>query len=98
MITQINQLRESGMEKREAILEGAGRRARPILMTSLTTVVALLPTALIKAEGSELESPLALVIAGGLLVGTIFTLLLTPVLYDLIDNLSVRFKKKNSIQ
>jgi len=98
MITQINQLRKGGMEKREAILEGAGRRARPILMTSLTTVVALLPTAFIKAEGSELESPLALVIAGGLLVGTLFTLLLTPVLYDLIDNLSVRFKKKNPIQ
>ncbi|HPI18632.1 MAG TPA: efflux RND transporter permease subunit, partial [Mesotoga sp.] len=98
MITQINQLREGGMQKREAILEGAGRRARPILMTSLTTVVALLPTAFIKSEGSELESPLALIIAGGLLVGTLFTLLLTPVLYDLIDNLSVRFKKKSPIQ
>lgn len=91
MITQINQLREKGLEKRRAILEGTGRRIRPILMTSLTTVVALLPTAFAKYEGSELESPLALVIAGGLLIGTAFTLFLTPVLYDIIDRISSRF-------
>ncbi|AKI97831.1 efflux RND transporter permease subunit [Kosmotoga pacifica] len=93
MVTYINQLRERGMKLEEAIVEGAGRRLRPILMTSLTTVVALLPTIFSRAEGSELESPLALTIAGGLLFGVVFTLFLIPILYSIFDRLSLRFKK-----
>ena len=93
MVTYINQLRERGMELTRAVIEGAGRRLRPILMTSLTTVVALLPTIFSRAEGAELESPLALTIAAGLLFGVFFTLFLIPVLYSIFDKLSFRFKK-----
>ena len=93
MITKINQLREEGLSKREAIIIGASRRSRPILMTSLTTSFALLPTAFASGPGSEIEGPLAIIISGGLIVGTLFTLFLIPILYDLIDNLSKRFKE-----
>ncbi|ACR79133.1 efflux RND transporter permease subunit [Kosmotoga olearia] len=96
MITYINQLRERGMEKREAIIEGAARRSRPILMTTLTTIIALIPTAVSNAAGSELDRPMALTVVGGLLMGMVFTLFLIPLLYDIIDKISLRFTKKKT--
>lgn len=92
MITRINQLRESGMEKSKAIVEGAATRLRPILMTTLTTVIALFPTAISRSEGANLDSPIAWTIIGGMLVGLFFTLFFIPSLYDFFDRFSRRFK------
>jgi len=80
----INQRRKRGMDLRQAI-EAAGRaRFRPILMTTLTTVLGLLPLALGWGAGAELRAPLAIAITGGLLSATVLTLLVVPVLYQLV--------------
>ncbi len=83
MVDYINQLRRKGMEKMEAIVEGAATRLRPVLMTSTTTILGAIPMALSHAEGSEARSVLATSIIGGLLVGTILTLVIIPALYSL---------------
>jgi len=85
LVDRINQLRCSGMEKMTAIMEASESRFRPIIMTTLTTVLGLLPLALGGGEGSELRAPLAVTVMSGLLVATILTLLLIPVLYSLFD-------------
>jgi len=85
MIDYINQLRRKGMEKMEAIVEGAATRLRPILMTASTTILGMLPMALSHAEGSEARSVVATSIIGGLLVGTILTLIVIPALYSLFE-------------
>ena len=80
----INQRRERGMALHEAI-EAAGRaRFRPILMTTITTVLGLLPLALGLGAGAEIRAPLAIAIVGGLLGATVLTLLVVPVLYQLV--------------
>jgi len=80
----INQRRERGMNLREAI-EAAGRaRFRPILMTTITTVLGLLPLALGLGAGAEIRAPLAIAIVGGLLSATVLTLLVVPVLYQIV--------------
>lgn len=93
MINRINQLRESGVEKSKAIVEGAVERLRPILMTTLTTVIALFPTAISKGEGANLDKPIAWTIIGGMLIGLFFTLFFIPSLYDFFDRFSRRFKR-----
>jgi HAE1 family hydrophobic/amphiphilic exporter-1 len=84
----INQRRERGMNLRSAI-EAAGRaRFRPILMTTITTVLGLLPLALGLGAGAEIRAPLAIAIVGGLLSATVLTLLVVPVLYQLVARAS----------
>jgi len=83
MIDYINQLRRKGMEKLEAIIQGAATRLRPVLMTSSTTILGMIPMALSHAEGSEARSVVAISIIGGLFVGTILTLVVIPALYSL---------------
>lgn len=85
MIDYINQLRRKGMEKMEAIIEGAATRLRPIIMTASTTILAMLPLALSRAEGSAVRSVVAVSIMGGLLVGSILTLIVVPALYSLFE-------------
>ncbi|MDP7111388.1 MAG: efflux RND transporter permease subunit, partial [Myxococcota bacterium] len=83
MVDLVNRLRrDEGMGRREALLVGARLRLRPILMTTLTTVLALLPVAIGVGEGGELQAPLARVVVGGLLVSTAVSLVLVPVLYQ----------------
>jgi HAE1 family hydrophobic/amphiphilic exporter-1 len=84
LIDYINQLRRRGMEDYEAIVEAAKVRLRPILMTTMTTVLGLLPMALATGEGAEIRSPMALTVIGGLLGGTILTLLVIPSLYAVV--------------
>jgi len=80
----INQRRERGMPLRAAI-EAAGRaRFRPILMTTITTVLGLLPLAVGLGAGAEIRAPLAIAIVGGLLSATVLTLLVVPVLYQFV--------------
>jgi len=85
MIDYINQLRRKGMEKMEAIVEGAATRLRPIIMTASTTILAMVPLALSRAEGSAVRSVVAVSIMGGLLVGSILTLIVVPALYSLFE-------------
>lgn len=85
LIDRVNQLRESGMPKTLAILEGARQRLRPILMTTLTTVLGLLPMAIGLGEAAELRTPMAITVIGGLTVSTFLTLVVIPVVYDLLD-------------
>jgi HAE1 family hydrophobic/amphiphilic exporter-1 len=85
LIDYINTLRRSGTGKFEAIVEGGRVRLRPIIMTTMTTVLALLPMALGLGEGSEIRSPMALTVIGGLLGATALTLLVIPALYAVVD-------------
>ncbi len=80
----IGQLRRRGLGVRAAILEAGEVRLRPILMTTTTTVLGLLPLALGKGDGGEIMAPLAVTVIGGLLVSTLLTLLVIPVLYSLV--------------
>ena len=85
LIDRVNQLRMSGMAKRDALAEGASQRLRPILMTTLTTILGLLPMAIGIGEAAELRTPMAVTVIGGLLVSTFLTLIVIPVVYDLVD-------------
>lgn len=84
-VDTINRLRSEGRPRRQAILEGSALRLRPIVMTSVTTTFALIPMALGLGAAAELQRPLAIAIIGGESVGTLLTLLVIPVIYDLLD-------------
>lgn len=83
LVDYINQLRQSGMEKTEAIIEAGRTRLRPVLMTALTTILALSTMVFGKDMGSEMGRPMAVVTVGGLLYGTILTLVVVPCIYDI---------------
>jgi HAE1 family hydrophobic/amphiphilic exporter-1 len=85
LVDLINQLRERGLNRLDAIRDAARLRLRPIMMTTLTTVLGLLPMALGLGEGSELRAPMAVTVIGGLLTSTFLTLLVVPVMYSLLD-------------
>ncbi|MFO8011825.1 MAG: efflux RND transporter permease subunit, partial [Phycisphaerae bacterium] len=87
----IKNARREGQEKREAILQSVRLRIRPILMTTFSTVVGLSPLVFEMAVGLERMSPLAIVAATGLLVGTFMTLVVTPVVYSSVDSLASGF-------
>lgn len=89
-----NQLRQTGMGVREAILTASRVRLRPILMTTFTTVFGVLPMAIMSQTGSELQRPLALVIVGGLLCTTLLTLILIPVCYEILENMKEKRKAR----
>ena len=81
----INQRRLGGLDKRAAIMEAGRDRLRPILMTTITTVLGLLPLALGFGQGAELRAPMAIAIVGGLLAATVLTLIVVPVVYSLVE-------------
>ncbi len=81
LIVKVNQLRRDGAPKMDAIVEACSIRLRPILMTTLTTVLALIPMALSVGEGSELRAPLAITVSFGLVLSTMLTLVVIPVIY-----------------
>ncbi|MDX2473113.1 MAG: efflux RND transporter permease subunit, partial [Candidatus Krumholzibacteria bacterium] len=84
LIDTINRLRRAGLEKRDAVVKAGHMRLRPILMTTLTTVLGLLPMALSWGEGAELRAPLAITVASGLLLSTLLTLVVIPAAYWLV--------------
>ncbi len=85
LIDYANQLRQRGLSKREALVKAGEVRLRPILMTTLTTVLGLIPMALGWGEGAEVRAPMAITVMGGLSFCTLLTLLLIPVIYEMID-------------
>ncbi|WP_254457856.1 efflux RND transporter permease subunit [Xanthomonas sacchari] len=88
LIDKVNQLREDGVAKRAALIEGARSRLRPIVMTTLCTLFGFLPLAVASGEGAEVRAPMAITVIGGLLVSTLLTLLVIPVVYDRLDRRS----------
>ena len=85
LVDLVNQYRRRGMGVEEAVMHGASRRLRPILMTALATIFALLPMAIgLTGHGGFISQPLAIVVIGGLVSSTLLTLLLVPVLYGLV--------------
>ena len=88
LIDKVNQLRAAGVPRHQAIVEGAGSRLRPIAMTSLTALLGFLPMALATGEGAEVRAPMAATVIGGLAVSTLLTLVVIPVVYNLMDRRS----------
>ena len=85
LVDRINQLRAEGMVRTEAIIEAAQQRIRPILMTSITTILALIPLSLGFGESASLRSPMALAVIGGLTTSTLLTLIVIPCVYEILD-------------
>ena len=83
LVSQFNQLRVRGLPLREAVMQGANARMRPVLMTALMAAIGMLPAATSHGIGSEVQRPLALVILGGMLTAVLLTLIVLPVLYEL---------------
>ena len=85
LVDYINLMRERGYELHEAIALSGQSRLRPVMMTAMTTILGMLPMALSTSAGSELWTTLGLIVIGGLLVSTLITLFIVPVLYSFID-------------
>ena len=98
LVDYINQLRLSGMERREAIVEAGVTRLRPILMTSMTTILGLVVMAFGGDAGTALMQPVALVCIGGLLYATLMTLLVVPCMYDLLSRRELRKVEETDLQ
>lgn len=96
LVDYINILRRRGMDRFEAIIEAGRSRLRPILMTTLTTVLAMIPLGLALGEGDELQQPLAITIIFGLSVSSVFTLLLIPIIYEFFDDLTMKIMRRDT--
>lgn len=90
LVDCMNQLREEGVEKKEAIVKAATMRIRPVLMTALTTILGLLPLAVGIGMGAEIIQPVAVVCIGGLTYATLTTLFIIPILYDIMGNRAIK--------
>ncbi len=98
LVDCINQLREEGMERREAIIAASKTRVRPIFMTALTTILALVPIALGIGFGSSLIQPVAICCIGGLAYATVMTLVVIPVMYELLSRKKMRIISKEELE
>ncbi|MBN3878418.1 MULTISPECIES: efflux RND transporter permease subunit [unclassified Nostoc] len=96
LVDYINQLRNAGLDRTQAILNTGLVRLRPIMMTTASTILGMLPIALGFGAGSELRSPMAVAIAGGLVTSTILSLIVVPVVYTILDDWFPRFKKRGA--
>lgn len=85
LVDYTNQLRQAGRSRREALLEAGQVRLRPIIMTTLTTVLGLIPMSLGWGEGAEVRAPMAITVMGGLAFSTLLTLIFIPMVYELVD-------------
>ena len=97
IVDYINQLRREGLERTEAILKAGPIRLRPILMTTAATILGMAPIALGLGAGSELRSPMAVAIAGGLVTSTLLSLIVVPVVYTLLDDLKPRYREAKKL-
>ena len=98
LVDYINQQRLAGMERREAIIDAGVTRLRPILMTSLTTILGLIVTATAKNAGTALMQPIAVVCIGGLLYATLMTLFVVPCMYDMMNKKDLRKVDESELQ
>ncbi|MDP2914532.1 MAG: efflux RND transporter permease subunit [Candidatus Aminicenantes bacterium] len=92
MIDYMNQLKRRGLERKEAIIQGAVTRLRPVVLTALATILGMIPMAVSRSMGSEMRSPMAITVIGGLTATTLLTLFVLPIIYSLFERVS--FKNK----
>ncbi len=97
LVDYINQLRAEGMKKKDAIVEAGATRMRPVLMTSLTTILGLVIMAVGKTAGTDMMQPIALVSIGGLAYATVMTLFVVPVIYDLFNGETYKMVKEEDV-
>jgi HAE1 family hydrophobic/amphiphilic exporter-1 len=95
LIDYIDQLRHKGLDLASAIIRGGTTRLKPILMTTATTLLGLIPMAMGYGTGSELRAPMAKAVVGGLTTSTLITLILIPTVYWLIESYRLRKKEQN---
>ena len=96
LVDKINQLREGGMNRHDAIVEAGHQRIRPILMTSLTTILGLLPMTIGFGQSVSLRAPMALAVIGGMVTSTLLTLIVIPCFYDIVDRIIPARKSSNA--
>ncbi|NDV56578.1 efflux RND transporter permease subunit [Bacteroides sp. 519] len=96
LVDRINQIKDSGTELTEAIVQAGKQRIRPIIMTSLTTILALLPMTFSFGEGASLRSPMAIAVVGGLVTSTLMSLAVIPCVYYLFENAKQNLKRKRN--
>jgi HAE1 family hydrophobic/amphiphilic exporter-1 len=84
----------AGMTQREAIVDACHERARPIIMTTLAMMAGMAPTALGLGTGSEFRQPMAVAVIGGLITSTVLSLVLVPVVYEIVDDIETWLKPK----
>jgi HAE1 family hydrophobic/amphiphilic exporter-1 len=94
LVDRIGQLKDSGLSLTDAIAEAGQQRIRPILMTSLTTILALVPMALGIGDGASLSSPMAIAVIGGLLTSTLLSLVVIPCVYYVFESAKIRITGK----
>jgi len=97
LVDYTNQLRSRGLTKRQAIIEAAATRIRPVMMTSMTTILGLVVMAVGKTAGTDMMQPIALVSIGGLVYATLLTLLVVPVIYDIFNGEEYKATKKEDL-
>ncbi|MDR2287013.1 MAG: efflux RND transporter permease subunit [Prevotellaceae bacterium] len=95
LVDRINQLKSSGLELIDAIVQAGQQRIRPILMTTLTTILALLPLTLDVGEGGSLRSPMAIAVVGGLITSTLMSLIVIPCVYNILEKIRTHRKIEN---
>ena len=98
LVDYINQLRQEGMERRRAILEAGSTRMRPILMTTITTILGLIDMAVRKSAGTTIVQPVAVVCIGGLAYATLMTLFVVPCIYDLLNKKDLRTVRNEDLE
>ena len=98
LVDYINQLRLEGMERRAAILEAGKTRMRPILMTTITTILGLIDMAVRKSAGTALMQPVAVVCIGGLVYATLMTLFVVPCIYDMVNKKELRNVREEDLK
>ncbi len=96
LVDYVNQLRAKGLSKDEALIQGGVTKLRAVLLTAATATFGMLPMAISRSEGSELRSPMALAVIGGLVVSTFLTLIIVPTVYSILDDIAHRTRKKVS--
>ncbi len=94
LIDHTNQLKNKGIEKHQALLQAGQDRIRPVLITSITTIIGMLPMAVSTGEGAEMRAPMAIAVIGGLISATFFTLLVVPAIYSIVDHISYKTEKR----
>ena len=98
LVDYTNQLRAAGLPRDEAILQAGPTRLRPILMTTLAAILGMLPLAVGAGRGSEMYTPLATAVIGGLATSTLLTLFIVPTVYTFFDDLAERFHAQKSVK
>jgi HAE1 family hydrophobic/amphiphilic exporter-1 len=96
LVDRINQLMRDGLDRKMAIIQAGQQRIRPIIMTSLTTILALLPLTIGFGESASLRSPMALAVIGGLVTSTLMTLVVIPCVFDVLDRFRLLFVRNKS--